>query len=86
MRAIFVFAFPITQVEFLSSSAETVEVGRASSENKAVLDTGSETLVVLCIQCTIVKTCKGRILIEFDVVMRDVVSILHGEVVEFEGG
>ena len=70
----------------MGSGTKSVEVGGSSSENKAVLDARSKSLVVFGIQRAIVETSKGSILIELDIVFRDVMGVFHVEVIEFERG
>ena len=70
----------------MGSGTKSVEVGGSSSENEAVLDTRRESLVVFGVQSAIVEPGKGSVLIELDIVFRDVVGVFHVEVIEFERG
>lgn len=59
---------------------------RATCECQAVLDTGHKALVILSIEGFLTKPSESRILVKVDIVLIEVVVILHVEVIKLQRG
>ena len=70
----------------MGSIAEPIERGRTSKQGKIVLESWHKALVVHCVECWLIESCKRRVLIEGDIVLVDVVVVFHDEVVQLLSG
>ena len=59
---------------------------RATRKCQAILDTGREALVILSVEGFLVKPSESRILVKVDIVLIEVVVILHVEIIELLHG
>ena len=85
VQSLLIFSFPVTEIKCLCPCSESVESCRFTAKHKCILEARSQALVIASVDGLIIIACEGHVLIEFNVVMGNVMDIFHIEVVQLGG-